>query len=263
MKKTILFVLTLLAISSCSVDEEMQVETTSVEVSTRNEFIITARDKNVQQGNIYGWINELQVVATNLASGIVSTTNFNLVPNGTPGAASKFIIDNVIIGKNTFTALSKTNVIEKLETAQVSKSVSFSKAINDLNSRNPYALYTSAVPVTIDIIQGNSQNVVIPMKTDNSRLIALFSTKKNHSAIITCFVDGARFGPSTTCTKYVNATFYWSDRNSLAGKSVYFRIKVDKPGSELIFTTPKITMKASNTTKMMYSIDNSLTIIPM
>lgn len=264
MKKIIPFVLSLFVISSCSVEEEMNIETTSVRISAGNQFASATRDKLVEQGNLYGWISELQVVTAHLTSGIVSTTDFKLVPNGTPHADSKFIIDNVIVGKNSFTASSKTNVTEKLETAQVSKSVSHSKAISNLNSRNPYALYTSNNPVLFDIIQDKSQNVIIPMVTDHSRLIALFSIENSHSAVITCFVNGVSFGPPAYCTRNLNATFYWSDRNSLVGKSVYFRIQVEKPGHKPIYTTRVVTLKASNTTKMAYSIgDDFLTPLPL
>jgi hypothetical protein len=269
MKKILMIIVLLIAISSCSIEDDMNIETTSVAVSTENEFNVSTTGKNVQRGSIFAWISEMQIKATH-ESGYVSTTDFTLVANGTAGASTKFIMDNVMIGKNTFTASSKTTEPERLETAQILKTVSNTTAINNLNSRNPYALYTSTAPVNFTISQGIAQNINIPMKTDNSRLIALFNSE-NFSTVyggktvnITCYVNGLPFGPTAICDKDKNATFYWSDRNSVAGKSISFKIIVNQIlGNSTTYETPAIIMRPSNTVKIMYSVNSSLTTTPM
>jgi hypothetical protein len=270
MKKILMIIVLLIAMSSCSIEDDINMETTSVAVSAGNEFSVSTTGKNIQRGTLFAWISEMQIKATHTASGYISTTDFTLVANGTSGAGTKFIMDNVMIGSNTFTASSKTTEPERLETAQVLKTVSNATAISNLNSRNPYALYTSIAPVNYTITQGTAQNVNIPMKTDNSRLIALFNSENVNTVYlgktvnITCYVNGAAFGPAAICDKDKNATFYWSDRNSVAGKSIYFKIVVNQLfGGPTTYDTPAIVMKASNTVKIMYSVNSSLTTTPM
>jgi hypothetical protein len=261
MKKILLIIVILIAIPSCSVEDDINPQTTTVAISAGNEFITSTTGKNVQRGSMFAWISEMQIKATH-TSGYVSTTDFTLVANGTSGAGNKFIMDNVMIGNNTFTASSKTTEPERLETAQVSRSEAFTTTMSALNSRNPYALYTSTAPVNFTIIQDAAQNVNIPMRTVNSRFIALFNIDdfNLNSYTVTCYVNGVKFGPTTTCNWFRNANFYWSDSNSIAGKSIYFKIV----GGNDTFTTASKVLIASNTAKIRYTIkDNSLITTPM
>lgn len=269
MKKIVLIIVLLIAISSCSIEDDISIETTSIAVSTGNGFSTATTGKNVQRGSLFAWISEMQIKATH-SSGHISTTSFTLVPNGTTGVGTQFIMDDVLIGNNTFTATSKTAEPERLETSQVTRSEYFSTTMTNLNARNPYALYASTGPVNYTIVAGLAQNVNIPLKTDNGRFIALFTTEdigggnSGNVVTITCYVNGAAFGPTATCNKDKNATFYWSDRNSIANKSIYFRIvNNDKGNLDTYVTTTKV-LKASNTIKIRYTIkDKVLIITPM
>lgn len=262
MKKVLLIIVLLIAIPSCSnEDDETFIETTTVAISTDNEILASTTGKNVQRGSMFAWISEIQIIATH-TSGYVSTTDFTLVNNGTSGAGTKFIMDNVMIGNNTFTATSKTTEPERLETSQVYRNEAFATTISNLNARNPYALYVNKNPVNLNITLGTAQNVNIPLKTDNSRFIALFNIDdfNLNTYTVTCYVNGAKFGPTTTCTWLRNATFYWSNSNSIAGKSIYFKIV---SGSDTYTTASKVLI-ASNTAKMRYTIvNNSLVTTPM
>jgi hypothetical protein len=269
MKKILLIIALFIAISSCSIEDDINTETTSVAVSAGGEFSTATTGKNVQRGTLFAWISEMQIKATH-SSGYISTTDFTLVANGTTGVGTQFIMDGVMIGSNTFTAVSKTTEPERLQTAQVSRSELFTTTMTNLKTRNPYALYTSTNPVNYTIVSGIAQNVNIPMKTDNSRYIALFTTEDiggSNSAnvvTITCYVDGVSFGPTATCNKDKNATFYWSDRNSIVNKSIYFRVVNNDRGTLDTYTTPTKVLKASNTVKLRYTIkDLSLTITSM
>jgi hypothetical protein len=262
MKKVLLIIVLLIAIPSCSTEDDTpSLETTTVAISTDNEFIASTTGKNVQRGSLFAWISEMQIKATH-TNGYVSTTNFTLVANGTSGAGTKFIMDDVMIGNNTFTASSKTTEPERLETSQVYRTEAFTTTMSNLSTRNPYALYISKAPVNFNITLGSAQNVNIPMKTDNSRFIALFNIDdlNLNTYTVTCYVNGVKFGPTTTCTWLRNTTFYWSDSSSTAGKSIYFKIV---SGNETYTTAPKVLI-ASNTAKMRYTIsDNSLVTTPM
>jgi hypothetical protein len=270
MKKILLFIVVLIAIPSCSIEEDTNPQTTSVTATTGNEFNATTTGKDVQRGSLFAWISEMQIVATH-ESGYVCTNDYTLVTNGTAGAGSQFVMDNVHIGNNTFTASSKTTEIERLETTQVSRSEPFTTTMANLNSRNPYALYTSTAPVNFTIAQDLAQEVNIPLKTDNSRFIALFKnddingpSNSGNVVTITCYVDGVPFGPTATCDKFKNATFYWSDRNSIAGKSIYFKVVNNDNGTLDTYTTTSIVLRASNTVKIGYTIKNqALVTTPM
>jgi hypothetical protein len=273
MKKILLIIVLLVAIPSCSIEDETMPQTTSVAISTGEEFNSNTTEKNVQRGTLFAWISEMQIKATH-QSGYVSTTDFTLVANGTSGASTKFTMDNVLTGNNTFTASSKTTVTGTLETAQFTRPSGTTTSptnstivgqFNTLKARNPYALYTSTNPVNATIVLGTAQNVVIPMKTDNSRIITMFTTDENSSTntvTITCYVNGAVFGPSATCNRTKNATFYWSDKDCLAGKSVVFRI-VNKNNYNVTletYNTPPIVIRASNTLKMLYTVNSNKTV---
>jgi hypothetical protein len=269
MKKILLIIVFLTALSSCSAEDDTNIETTSVSISTENEFNTSTAGKNVQRGSLFAWISEMQIVAVH-SGGYVSTTNYTLVANGTAGADTKFFMDAVMIGNNSFTASSKTTETEKLETAQVSISEAFTTTIANLKARNPYALYTSTNPVNYTITPGTVQNVSIPMSTYNSRFIALFTTEdiaggnSGNIVTITSYVNGVLYGPSATCSKSKNATFYWSNKNSIAGKSIYFKIVNNDRGTLDTYYTTSILLKASNTVKIRYTIkDNSFTTTPM
>jgi len=278
MKKILLIIVLLFAIPSCSSDENITPQTTSVGITTRNEFTASTTGKEVQRGTLFAWISEMQIKTVN-ESGYVSTTDFTLVADGTAGAGTQFIIDNVQLGNNTFTASSKTNEVERLETTQFSRTgrkptnpsdPSILNQFSTLNARNPYAIYTNTNPVTATIVQGVAQEVNIPLKTDNSRIIAVFTTddidktNNKNTVTITCYVDGVVFGPPATCNTSMNATFYWSDQNSTAGKSISFRIVNNDQGILETYDTPPKIIRASNTLKMLYTVtDTGLVITPM
>jgi hypothetical protein len=278
MKKVLLIIVLLIAIPSCSnEDDETFIKTTTVAISTDNEIIASTTGKNVQRGSMFAWISEMQIEATH-SSGYVSTNDFTLVNNGTAGAGTRFIMDKVEIGNNTFSASSKTNEPERLEATQFPRpngatSPTNSVIINQfntLNNRNPYAVYTSTNPVNSTIAEGIAQEINIPMKTENSRIIAVFASddikagNSDNVVTITCYVNGVSFGPTATCNGSMNAAYYWSDRNSIAGKSISFRIANNDKGVLDIYDTNPIVIKASNTLKMLYIIkDKRLIATPM
>lgn len=277
MKKTLAVFALLITITSCSIDDDTTPQTTSVVISTGNEFAVSTTGTNVQRGSLFAWISEIQIKATH-QSGYISTTDFTLVDNGTSGAGTQFIMDDVQIGDNTFTASSKTNEPERLETAQFLRpngatnpsSSAINNQFNTLKNRNPYAIYTNTNPVNLTITQGIAKEVTIPMSTENSRIIAVFATdditgnNSGNVVTITCYVNGVSFGPPATCDAFMNATFYWSDRNSTAGKSVSFRIVNNDKGTIDTYDSPAFVIKASNTQKMLYTIkDKKLITTPM
>lgn len=277
MKKALLIIVLLITLSSCSIEDDTIPQTTEVTIVAGNEFITSTTGKNVQRGSMFAWISEIQIKATH-TSGYTSTTNFTLVDNGTAGASGQFIMDNVEIGNNTFTASSKTNEPERLETTQFPRPSGATSPTNTvilnqfniLNNRNPYAVYTNKNPVNSTIAEGIAQEVTIPMKTDNSRIIAVFATddingsNSTNVVTITCYVNGVSFGPPATCNASMNATYYWSDRNSIAGKSISFGIVNNDRGTLDTYNTPAIVIKASNTLKMLYAIkDKRLVTTPM
>lgn len=267
LKKAVLIFVLLILMPSCAAEDDFTPQTTSVTISTGNKFSISTTSKDVQRGSIFAWISEIQVKATH-TTGYTSTTDYVLVDNGTPEAATKFIMDDVLIGDNTFTACTQTNEPERLETTQFSRPNGATSPNNTvilnqfdtLNSRNPYAVYTSTNPVNSTIDQAFSKEINIPMKTENSRIIAVFATddikagNSDNMVTITCYVDGVSFGPPAICDANKNATFYWSDRNSIAGKSISFRIVHNDQGTLEIYDTPLKVIKASNTLKMLYAI---------
>lgn len=210
MKKTAILLAVATTMMSCSSQEEALPQTTTVTVAAYNEFGPTTSAKNIERGPLYAWISEIQIIATH-QSGYSSTTDFTIVENGTLGAESKFLIEDVQIGENSFTASTKTTEPERLEAEQLLRTEDFEKRIETLNARNPYAVYASKNPLTYTIVPGLPQNITIPLQTENSRFIAIFTIDDNSIPIknykINCFVNNQPFGPKSPVIATITPLF--------------------------------------------------------
>lgn len=278
--KSLILILTLcLVFTGCSSDNEDSAieiipiqKVNGITVSTGGESPLAANltGKNVQRGIIFGSIKDITVTANANNTGYSSQTVFNLTSD--PGDPTVFNIDNVQIGYNTFTATTTTGATaynqvlstfgvlnsDPIETQQTKAKAEIAR----MESQAPWAEYNGASE-SIYIRPNVSDNVIIPLSTDNGRVIIYFSCnalKKNSKdavVTITPFIDGVS-GSSVSSSQTADITFQWSSSDCLAGKKIYFRCSVAFSGKNVyVQNTTEITIKKSTSSRRLYSIDQS------
>lgn len=261
MKKILLFLsLIVLSVTSCTSDEtetSTVPQTTSV-VATIATPSSSTTGKNVNRGNIFAWVKDINVTANSTVWSYSTNTVFNLVPTG---GASNFIIDNVAVGANQFVANTTTNSSEVYSLTVVSTGTA-SALKTSLVAHNPYALYNGS---TNTVISNGTTNVVnLAMQTTHGRIISIFQfdedvqLRANTEATITAEVNGKAVLTSAKFSNTGLVAFEWSDATSIVGKEVKFTVKVyDKNGTKSLLKTYTVTsdkIKASTSTSCIYDI---------
>jgi hypothetical protein len=185
--KKIVLILVLLIVYSCS-EDTIEESTVNMQSVTLNADMTSApapslTGKPVQRGSTFASVNTIKVKNTCAEWSYTNYTDFEIVANGTVGASTRFNIDKVYAGNNVFTATTTTTVLPAINTATRGRASGTidnnNTTIKDLfvteEAKNPYAVFTEINPVTANIIIGTAQNISIPMKTSNSRIISYFS----------------------------------------------------------------------------------------
>jgi hypothetical protein len=175
MKKIILSAFIAFSIVSCSNDNDAAADTTatnhngSVEVSFGNSFLQPSRTgKPVDRGSIPVAIDQITVDATNITTPTFpqSTTVFDLVTGGTQ---TKFFLDGLASGTNSFTAKATTNGPKVSDEAIYDDATN--GALNAFNANKgvtPYAKYTATTSATIDFKA--PKTIAFNMATSNGKL---------------------------------------------------------------------------------------------
>lgn len=252
------------SIVSCSSDDNSPesifgMDTTKVEASFGNSFLQpNTTGKNVERGTIPVAIDQIKVVATNITTPAfpVSTTVFDLVANGT-GEETKFYIDGIASGTNSFTATATTNGL-KTSSETIYDDASALNAFNANKSVTPFAQYTATT--SAQIVFTSPQKITFNMGTSNGKLNTYVYTGSTITATNrkvtvkrqTFDADGTPINttPQTydiTGSKSFIAT--WSDDLAEAENYAVLDINVYAQDGTTIETTSqqKITIKASTT----------------
>jgi hypothetical protein len=256
--KTIYILMTLFMLTSCSQEEEvMPIETTSVNIITGEEQLT---GKNVQRGNLFGSIKDITVIAQKYQNPYNSTTTFTLTNNATDATA--FVLDDVALSWNTFSATTTTGVTPS-KTIGLFTGTGLTGAKNEIarmNNTLPYATYAGETGLQ-DIRVGVVDNVPIELKTNHSRFIAYILcnvVKTNPSGAegtvdVTPYVDGVAGQTISTIAANQDIEMYWSDNNSVSGKTIYFRIVGHTKGNRVVtYNTPTVTLVKSTTHRRLY-----------
>jgi hypothetical protein len=224
MKKIIPTILICIAMMSCSNDTEFPTEFTTVRLNAEMNSQPNLTGKLVQRGSVFASVNAIKVKNTCAEWSYTNYTDFEIVANGTVGAATAFNIDRVYSGSNVFTAKTTTTVTPNITISTRSRATgtinSANTAIKNVftgeEAKNPYAVYTETNPVTANITIGTAQNITIPMSTKNARVIAYISLLDTNgwnaqSSIITEIYKGGTVSGGTPKTS--NGFSYRSDNN--------------------------------------------------
>jgi len=261
--------LTLIALLQSCNNEDMQDEvlnTTSVSITTHNAFL---SGKNVNDPSIFGNIRDITVTARHIASGYEANTLFTISNNSND--PTNYVIDNVQVGMNDFTATATTATIAIAPSfSSTPRNNSNSGIWNTISTQvaaPPYATYSGSVSsIAIDHINPITLN--IPMNTSNGRFIAYFrgGTKTNFSTTVTPYINEVAQPPITMI--YGN-DFYliWNDSDCVEGKTIRFECITTNKGNSTKSTAniPNVTIKSHTTSKYAYDIPetgNTYTAIP-
>ncbi len=260
-----LTLITILLFASCSNDDE------SIPASNQqfanvglsfNQDNPSQTAKTVNRGTIYAWINSINVKATN---GSYSTqTLFDLVNTG--GESNSFVIDNVLLGNNTFVATTTTNTPQKLEVSTFPTSIATMTKLTELNNLSPYATYSGNITSDISVNNANALPT-INLTTQQGRTIGIFALSQdlinnNYYAKINVTIDGIK-QPEQIANKDNNVSLYWSDANSTNNKEIKIDIIVfdNKNVQYSIMKQISNLVTASSSNNTIYTIkDSSITV---
>lgn len=241
---------------SCSTEElNTEIQKTSVAFLVASPANTTS--KQVQRGDIPVWVNRVDITAV---SGSYSKSDqFDLVANNPNSNIEKnFILNDVAIGNNVFTATSTTDSAKKYVLAPSSGTAE--AKIIELKSHNPYVLYSGTATKLI----AQTANVVnIDMTTKHGRILSVFQLENNaafkngYEASITATVDGEQSAGTTKVQRDGIVYFEWSNDKSLKGKKVTFKVDVtpinNNNNLHTIYSIEQV-IKASTSISCIYTI---------
>jgi hypothetical protein len=274
MKKIFLFLsLVALSLTSCTSDDDTKeavasgkpTEFASVDANIGTTTNTTS--KNVNRGNIFAWVKDINVTATSTVWNYATSEAFTLVASG---GESSFTIKDVAVGANKFDAITSSFDANKVYSVNsvTGSGASFTlaqSAVSTAIARNPYAVYSGTTNANIANSAVNTVN--LSLNTNNGRIIAAFVLaddtvlRANTYAIVTANVTGVTPNPATLTSAQIknNAViFEWSNENSLVGKTITFTVNVyddTAPNKVLKTYTIAKTVEASTSYSCIYTID--------
>jgi hypothetical protein len=278
MKQSKLFLLgtlMFLTMFSCSEDQSTSIkpETTSV-VATLVPSTNTGKVPVNRNGVIPVWVEDITITAVNPLAGPWTKSETYEMKNS--GGASNFVLNDVALGINNFTASSTTNVSNRLEQTSVAAQTTTPNNANaDLTLFNgisykgaePYVLYNASTP-NVPITATGANAVNFSMIPQNGRSIALFQLDKNsepaqyYKAVITAVVTKQGGGTvtltSTTVNKDNSTIVYWSNSDAITGAKIDYTIQVKTLTDVLVNTfTRSYTIENGKSNSCIYTITNS------
>lgn len=242
------------SITSCSSDEP----TSSTPKTTSVTFAIdqsssSTTGKQIKRGNIPVWVNTLLITATQGSYSVGDNFTFD-----NSNGANFISLDNVALGNNTFNATTTTDSPQFFQLTNFTSNASttsdrFEAGLNNIDNENPYVLYAGTTNATIN--PTGSNNVSIPMKTNNGRLLTVFQLKNElktlgYQAKITASAVGQTSQVAITKGNEL-VTFKWSDSKALKDAVVTYKIEISLINSQnTIVETYDITQKIKESTSL-------------
>ena len=274
-KHTMFAMVAVLAMSlfSCTKGDEDQPNDPTAKTANATLVVKTETDvpnitgRDVERGTLHAWIKDINVHATAMELIWNRDFSFTLVDNGTPGAAHDFVLDQLAIGRNDFTITTTTNTVPSLISTR--SDVNPEIYMNIVKAYNPYAVYSATSTANIVYGQTNALNP-ITLRTQNGRHIALFKLSDQLAqlgvrATVTPVIDGVTKHELEFNTELLGRV-YWSDANCVAGKKIYYTIKLLKPNGEPLMddhntpvglTTLEVTIAASTSINRIYTVSKT------
>lgn len=239
MKKVLVLVMGLGMLISCSEEgvDDAAMQTSSIQAVIASDQPNTQGRTDVKRGNIYAWVKDVTIVAESQVTNYTAQEDYDLLDSGDDGyddAAALFQLNDVALGQNLVSASTTSNVTPTtVYDANGDSSVQTKEDFitNHIENTNPYALYATDSPVSVNVLQSGTSPIQLQMNTPNARLISavsMNSTNANAQYLTDNFTSTSKVeikevGGSWTLvdesviTDELYSTFYWSDTNSIGG----------------------------------------------
>ena len=239
MKKVLVLLVGLGLVTSCSEEgvDEAAMQTSSIQAVMTAAQPSTAGRTDVKRGTIYAWVKDVTIEAESQVTNYKAQETYDLLntdDDGYDDAAALFQLNDVALGQNLVSASSTSNVTPTTVYDANGDSSVQTKAdfiSNHVVNTNPYAVYQTDSPVTVDVLQSGTSPIQLEMNTQNARLISAISMSPSNANAqyltdnftATSKVEIKEVGGSWTLvnesviTDELYSTFYWSDTNSIGG----------------------------------------------
>ena len=239
MKKVLVLLVGLGLVTSCSEEgvDEAAMQTSSIQAVMTAAQPSTAGRTDVKRGTIYAWVKDVTIEAESQVTAYTAQETYDLLntdDDGYDDAAVLFQLNDVALGQNLVSASSTSNVTPTTVYDANGDSSVQTKAdfiSNHVDNTNPYAVYQTDSPVTVDVLQSGTSPIQLEMNTQNARLISAISMSPSNANAqyltdnftATSKVEIKEEGGSWTLvnesviTDELYSTFYWSDTNSIGG----------------------------------------------
>ena len=261
MKKVLVLVMGLGMLISCSKEgiDDAAMETSSIQAVIAAAQPSTAGRTDVKRGTVYAWVKDVTIEAESQATVYTAQETYDLLDSGDAcydDAAALFQLNDVALGQNLVSASTTSNVAPITEYGANGNSSVQTKAdfiANYVDNVNPYAVYQTDAPVSVDVLQSGTSPIQLEMNTQNARLISAISmSPSNDNAqyltdnfTATSKVEIKEVGGSWTTvnesviTDELYSTFYWSDTNSIGGAKYIVTVTVVRNSDGcLLYTSP-------------------------
>jgi len=265
MKKFLMLLAIGTMLLSCSTDENENSnngKTTSVSFITMADAN-TSTSKNMPRGNVYSWVNSINLTAKNTATNTVVSDIFNLTGDYNASSVTAFSLDNVLLGATVFNATSTTDSAKRF--TLVSTTGVASTVLSGLKSNNPYVVYNSG-DVNYTVVNENNL-ITLPMTTQQGRILSVFQMDSNadfrnkFKATINVTAEGETLVPSQNVPISDGGlvTLEWSSDKSLNDKKLTYTVSVSPKNNNnniapTVYTIIDI-IKASTSYSCLYTID--------
>jgi len=239
MKKVLVLLVGLGLVTSCSEEgvDEAAMQTSSIQAVMAAAQPSTSGRTDVKRGTVYAWVKDVTIEAESQVTVYTAQETYDLLDSGDDGyddAAVLFQLNDVALGHNLVSASTTSNVTPITEYGSDGDSSVQTKAdyiSNHVDNTNPYAVYQTDSPVSVDILQSGTAPIQLEMNTQNARLISAVSMSPSNANAqyltdnftATSKVEIKEVGGSWTLvdesviTDELYSTFYWSDTNSIGG----------------------------------------------
>jgi hypothetical protein len=226
----------------------------------------SATGKYVNRGDLYAWIQDVNITATSLEQTYSTSELFNLV---TTGGDSDFHLDNIAVGHNKIDVSTTCSTQPMLVAADGggTDAVGF---MDFWKAKNPYATYSATIN-NFNIVQGIPNKLEnVELTTTNGRIIAVLQLSESLKelgvyASVTPTINGVPFTyyqPFKVSSTNVGF-FYWSSTDSVDGNTVGFSWQFYRASDNTLFnpqtfsSAPNlITIIGSKSINKIFTIDN-------
>ena len=273
MKKLVLAIAVVAAFASCEKQAE-QVETGMLSITPLVEGTsnVDKKSGDVERGTTPVYVSSIDV-NTNM-NGLTTDTHFNIVEDGTVGAKSGYVIEDVPLGTNTISAV--TSPADGITLRRMFQTSSSSITLPDWTQNAvlgrlaaiaidhgydgfknytqdnipPYAIYTGSVSTLL--VDDNVANVNIPMDTEFGRSLFSIGAENaydlaNYNVTIRAKYYDANgtvvYNHQVIIDKGLTATIgMWSDELSVEGAKIEFAMEWRADGAADVLKTATATI---------------------